>query len=180
MLPPIVDGPRSLRAPTNVRAAVVGTEGSAERLKARPFRWPTRGPNAASRIYATMRPGHTSEQKSPASAIDRGGSSSDVAVPEAACHAGGRGFESRRSRAIRPWKRGLFSCWQSLQIVVRARVWQELARRDSTEATSCVRCNGTTPGYRHSQAHSRLTLTRAVGAALIGSVRRPTARATAG
>jgi hypothetical protein len=36
--------------------------------------------------------------KSPANTLVRGGSSSGVDASEAACHAGGRGFESRRSR----------------------------------------------------------------------------------
>ena len=34
--------------------------------------------------------------------------SSRVVVPDSACHAGGRGFESRRSRSERPRSRGLF------------------------------------------------------------------------
>jgi hypothetical protein len=64
--------------------------------------WPPRGPNARERTYATMRNRLSQGAKRPANDIDGGGSSLDVVAPEAACHAGGRGFESRRSRISRP------------------------------------------------------------------------------
>jgi len=51
-------------------------------------------------------------EKVPANDRVQRSSSPDVAVPDSACHAGGRGFESRRSRPRSPRSRGL-SCRRS-------------------------------------------------------------------
>jgi hypothetical protein len=76
----------------------VAIEGVDENLETRTFSWPTRGPNAARWIYAAMRSDLARDTKRAANDIDRATSLPDVDAPEAACHAGGRGFESRRSR----------------------------------------------------------------------------------
>ncbi len=60
--------------------------------------WPTRGPNVDLGICSTMRSGGSPEAKSTANEAVLRRSSLSVAVPDSACHAGGRGFESRRSR----------------------------------------------------------------------------------
>jgi len=46
-----------------------------------------------------MRSGDASTQKRPANEVVQARSSSGIVVPESACHAGGRGFESRPSRS---------------------------------------------------------------------------------
>jgi hypothetical protein len=64
--------------------------------------WPIRGPNVGQTIGSTMR-----EQieprgpKRPANEYVHRRSSPRVVVPDSACHAGGRGFESRRSRSLK-------------------------------------------------------------------------------
>ena len=60
--------------------------------------WPTRGPNVDSPIGSTKRATALQYRKLPANKAVLRRSSLSVAVPESACHAGGRGFESRRSR----------------------------------------------------------------------------------
>ncbi len=60
--------------------------------------WSTRGPNADLTIGLTTRSGVTSRWKRPANEAVQRTSSPRVVVSDSACHAGGRGFESRRSR----------------------------------------------------------------------------------
>ena len=62
------------------------------------FRWPTRGPNVARTTGSPMRGGCGGGRKVPANYAVRKRLSSGVVTPDSACHAGGRGFESRRSR----------------------------------------------------------------------------------
>jgi hypothetical protein len=64
--------------------------------------WPTRGPNVDWTIGSTMRRGNDPEAKVPANDAVRTSSSPSIVVPDTACHAGGRGFESRRSRPKNP------------------------------------------------------------------------------
>src|SRR6266571_4469673 len=59
--------------------------------------WPARGPNAGARIGSTMRSGGAPWRKVPANVAVAGRSCLSVAESDPACHAGGRGFESRRS-----------------------------------------------------------------------------------
>ena len=72
--------------------------------------WPARGPNAGARIGSTMRSGDAPCRKVPANVGVAGRSSLSVVVPDSACHAGGRGFESRRSRFSMCLQIGTFSC----------------------------------------------------------------------
>jgi hypothetical protein len=60
--------------------------------------WPTRGPNVDATIGSTMRSRGATGRKAPVTEAIRRSSSPGVVVPDSACHAGGRGFESRRSR----------------------------------------------------------------------------------
>ena len=65
--------------------------------------WPnSRGPLVAQtsigRLAQPSGAGLTRESTSPANEAVRRGSSLGVVLPDSACHAGGRGFESRRSR----------------------------------------------------------------------------------
>jgi hypothetical protein len=62
--------------------------------------WPTRGPNVDATIGSTMRSRAASGRKAPVNETIRRSSSPGVVVPDSACHAGGRGFESRRSRFL--------------------------------------------------------------------------------
>ena len=62
--------------------------------------WPARGPNVGAGIGSTMRSGDAPCRKVPANVGVAGRSSLSVVVPDSACHAGGRGFESRRSRPL--------------------------------------------------------------------------------
>jgi len=72
--------------------------------------WPTRGPNACMTIDGTMRNRGDFSPKSPANDVVRSGSSTTYAVPDSACHAGGRGFESRRSRFSKCLQIGTSCC----------------------------------------------------------------------
>jgi hypothetical protein len=72
--------------------------------------WPTRGPNVGWTIGSTMRSGVRRGMKEPANEGVQRRSSSDVVVPDSACHAGGRGFESRRSRLSKCLQTGTFCC----------------------------------------------------------------------
>jgi hypothetical protein len=61
--------------------------------------WPTRGPNVGQRRLAQpCGSGSAPGRKMPANDDVLRRSSPRVVVPDSACHAGGRGFESRRSR----------------------------------------------------------------------------------
>jgi hypothetical protein len=62
------------------------------------FRGPLVAQTLAGRLAQPCEAEAPSEQKSPANEPDPRRSSLSVAVPDSACHAGGRGFESRRSR----------------------------------------------------------------------------------
>jgi hypothetical protein len=62
--------------------------------------WPTHGPNVGRTIGSTMRSMASRGTKPPAKEHVHIRSSPGVGVLESACHAGGRGFESRRSNSI--------------------------------------------------------------------------------
>jgi hypothetical protein len=64
--------------------------------------WPTRGPNVGGTIGPTRGTESAAGQKVPANEAVERSSSPRVVVPDSACHAGGRGFASRRSRSLRP------------------------------------------------------------------------------
>ncbi len=68
-----------------------------------------RGPNVGSRIGSTMRSAAGPGRKTPANDAVPRRSSLSVVVPDSACHAGGRGFESRRS-VQKTLSNGLFCC----------------------------------------------------------------------
>jgi hypothetical protein len=67
-------------------------------LRCEASRGPTCGPNVDLTIGLTMRNRGDHGVQDPAHEAARIGSSMSVATPDSACHAGGRGFESRRSR----------------------------------------------------------------------------------
>jgi hypothetical protein len=65
-------------------------------------------PNVDSTIGSTMRTEATPERKVPANEAVQGRSLSAVVPPDSACHAGGRGFECRRSRLLKRLQIGIF------------------------------------------------------------------------
>jgi hypothetical protein len=62
--------------------------------------WPTRGRTSMRRLAQPCEAGAPSGRKAPVTEAIRRSSSPGVVVPDSACHAGGRGFESRRSRKV--------------------------------------------------------------------------------
>ena len=86
------------------------------------IRRPTRGPNVAWTIGSTMRSGVAARAQVPANETVRRTSSAAVVVPDSACHAGGRGFESRRSRLRSPCK---LSTAASLDRAWGRRTWED-------------------------------------------------------
>jgi len=62
------------------------------------FRGPLVAQTPIGRLAQPCGTGLTDESKSPANVPVQRSSSPSVVVPDSACHAGGRGFESRRSR----------------------------------------------------------------------------------
>jgi hypothetical protein len=83
------------------------------RCPRRQISWPTRGPNIDQTIGSTMPSGATLTAKGPANGLVQRRSSTDIVVPDSACHAGGRGFESRRSRYKQPANRLLLLPFQA-------------------------------------------------------------------
>jgi hypothetical protein len=73
--------------------------GAALSTKAR-FRGPLVAQTSTGRLAQPCDAGLTGESKSPANEAVQRSSSPSVVVPDSACHAGGRGFESRRSRKV--------------------------------------------------------------------------------
>ncbi len=91
--------------------------------------WPTRGPNVSQTIGSTMRSGANRRTKGPANEQVRRRSSSGVAMPDSACHAGGRGFESRRSRLSKCLQtRGLCCLFRCDSASFVARSWPKVHR----------------------------------------------------
>jgi hypothetical protein len=74
------------------------------------FRGPLVAQTSMRRLAQPCEAGAASGRKAPVTEAIRRSSSPGVVVPDSACHAGGRGFESRRSRSTKPLQTGMFSC----------------------------------------------------------------------
>jgi hypothetical protein len=74
------------------------------------FRGPLVAQTSAGRLAQPCGAESAAGQKVPANARVQRRSSSGVVVPDSACHAGGRGFESRRSRPSKCLQTGTFCC----------------------------------------------------------------------
>jgi hypothetical protein len=78
-------------------------------LKTR-FRGPLVAQTSVRRLAQPCGAEPTVERKAPANERVQGRSSPGVVVPDSACHAGGRGFESRRSRLLKCLQTGTSCC----------------------------------------------------------------------
>jgi hypothetical protein len=79
----------------------------AERCLLDTISWPNRGPNVDRRLAQPCGAEAAPQPKVPANDAVQRRSSPRVGMPASACHAGGRGFESRRSRKKHPANRHL-------------------------------------------------------------------------
>ena len=124
------------------------------------FPWPTRGPNVVLTIGSTMRRDVAWGRKAPANEPAQRSPLPGVVGPASACHAGGRGFESRRSRLSKCLQISTSCCLIRLNLIdLVARSWPSASRQNPCKMT--ISRTGSYPAARTNQVrHPTLLLVK--------------------